>query len=274
MNAGYIVDIGGTTIKFGVCGVSSDEPLIVIDTPKNRKDIINSVATVISKLKTQYPETKQNLVISAPGLITIDGHIEKSLYADLSQLNLKYEITQKCNCEVIIENDANLQALGRYNNKNLLYLVIGTAVGGAYINENGIFKGSKGFACEFGHIFIGEDRKCFCGKTGCLDTVVSGRIIANLFGESWWLKKEDSSIRHYLKYAGEKTALAIESLAILFDPDEICICGNICEFSDFSEAVTNTLKNNNWNICEIDIQKTTWGYVYKGAYKLLDKFLA
>ncbi len=272
MNAGYIVDIGGTAIKFGICGVRSDEPLIEINTPKNRKDIINNIATVISKLKLQYPETKQNLVISAPGLITLDGHIEKSLYTDLSQLNLKHEIAKECNCKVIIENDANLQALGRYNNKNLLYLVIGTAVGGAYINENGIFKGSKGFACEFGHIFIGEEKRCFCGKLGCLDTVVSGRIMTNSFGESWWLKKEDSDVRNYLKYAGEKTALAIETLAILFDPDEICICGKICECIDFSDAITNTLKNNIWNICEVDIQKTTWRYVYKGAKKLLDNF--
>ena len=79
-----------------------------------------------------------------------------------------------------LENDANAAAYGEYQAgagrgaRDLFYIGIGNAVGGAIIIDGKLWIGASGCAGEVGHITIDtEGFQCECGNTGCLETVAS-----------------------------------------------------------------------------------------------------
>jgi glucokinase len=80
-----------------------------------------------------------------------------------------------------LENDANAAAYGEYkagagrDARNIFYIGIGEAIGGAIILDGKLWLGASGCAGEIGHITINtEGAECECGNTGCLETVASG----------------------------------------------------------------------------------------------------
>jgi glucokinase len=86
---------------------------------------------------------------------------------------------------VYIENDANTAALGEQSfgigrgSRNLLFLTLGTGIGGGIIVDGKIYRGSFCYAGEVGHVVVQKDGiKCGCGNYGCLETVASGTGVA------------------------------------------------------------------------------------------------
>src|SRR5207247_11063666 len=80
-----------------------------------------------------------------------------------------------------LENDANAAAYGEYkagagrDARDIFYIGIGEAIGGAIILDGKLWLGASGCAGEIGHITINtEGAECVCGNTGCLETVASG----------------------------------------------------------------------------------------------------
>jgi len=80
-----------------------------------------------------------------------------------------------------LENDANAAAYGEYkagagrNARDLFYIHIGEAVGGALVIDGKLWTGASGCAGEIGHTTINtEGIQCVCGNVGCLETVASG----------------------------------------------------------------------------------------------------
>lgn len=87
-----------------------------------------------------------------------------------------------------IDNDANVAALGEQwvgagnNNPNVVFMTLGTGVGGGVIAAGNLIRGVKGAGGELGHITVDFDEPfaCTCGKKGCLETVASATGIVNL----------------------------------------------------------------------------------------------
>src|SRR6184192_3779895 len=80
-----------------------------------------------------------------------------------------------------LENDANAAAYGEYkagagrDARDIFYIGIGDAIGGAIILDGKLWTGASGCAGEIGHITIDtEGAECVCGNTGCLETISSG----------------------------------------------------------------------------------------------------
>ncbi|MDX6403094.1 MAG: glucokinase [Blastocatellia bacterium] len=89
-----------------------------------------------------------------------------------------------------LENDANAAAYGEYkagagrDARNIFYIGIGEAIGGAIILDGKLWLGASGCAGEIGHITINtEGAECECGNTGCLETVASGPNIVRRASE-------------------------------------------------------------------------------------------
>ncbi|HEX9029593.1 MAG TPA: ROK family protein, partial [Anaerolineales bacterium] len=88
-------------------------------------------------------------------------------------------------CLVSLNNDAELGALGEWaygagrNERNLVYIKVGSGVGAGLILDNRIYRGATGTAGEIGHITIMEQGPlCTCGNRGCLEALAGGRAIA------------------------------------------------------------------------------------------------
>lgn len=265
MGDAYIVDIGGTYIRFGVTGLSADKPMYTFETPKSKEEILELLSTILNDAIGLHPIKDRRVIISSPGLISTKGTVDKVIYLSLTGVNLKSFVEDNFGMDCIVENDANLQALGANQKQtNLLFLTIGTAVGGAYVNKGNAFLGHRGYACEFGHIYVGTQKQCYCGNRGCLDTIVSGKVMIDLFGDGWWTRTDDELLR-YLKYAGEVTGRAMADLSILYDPSDVLICGRICIKDEFVKGAIKSFTSNAWNLLTLRFETDSWKNVYNGA---------
>ena len=269
MSDAYIVDIGGTQMRFGVTALSNYEPMYTFKTPKSKEDVLDLLSSTLCEIIASHPIKNGKVVISSPGLISRNGTIDKVFYLALTGVNLKEFVEKKFGVICIVENDANLQAIGASNKtSNLLYLTIGTAVGGAYISKGKTFVGYNGYACEFGHISVGVQKQCYCGNIGCLDTIVSGKMMVDLFGANWWTRT-DSKIMHYLEYAGKVTGRALADLSILYDPSEVLVCGKICLYETFVNGTIIAFKSNVWGSLSIKFETDSWKNAYNGACSVI-----
>lgn len=99
------------------------------------------------------------------------------------------EIENALGASAVLENDANLRALGEARSTNnykgpLLYLKIGTGIGVGIVGSDGaLFRGADGAAGDVGHVRVpGSSEACVCGGTGCLEAVSSARAIGMALG--------------------------------------------------------------------------------------------
>jgi len=92
---------------------------------------------------------------------------------------------------VFVENDANATALAEWRYgagrgfKNVVFITMGTGIGGGIILDGKLYRGTNDLAGELGHqtVLINGPR-CGCGKRGCLEALASGPAIARLAQDS------------------------------------------------------------------------------------------
>jgi glucokinase len=242
-------DIGGTNIKS--C-LTDDEGTCVnktsVRTPSDYEDIIACLksfadqagdfkACAVAVPGTCAPTSGE--IIFAPNLTSINGQ------------NIKNDLSEAIGKPVFIENDANLAALGEYyyverdNIKNMIFLTIGTGLGGGAI-LNGELLTSDISLFEAGHINIEPDgRVCGCGRKGCMEAYTSIGGIIKTYNEltSTGYAENVNQIYSAAKNGDRVAQLTFEvfagqlgsgmaSLANILVPEKIKIGGGISEMSD------------------------------------------
>ena len=160
-----VFDIGGTSIKYGVCvdNVLQD----VKETPTNAKlGGRHIVETLISLIKEQ--SGYDAIGISTAGQVNSkEGYI---IYANQNIPNytgtkIKEELEELFHVPVTVENDVNAAAMGEAvygagkDYHQFLMLTYGTGVGGATVTEKQVYYGSSYSASEFGAIITHSDAR-------------------------------------------------------------------------------------------------------------------
>lgn len=86
--------------------------------------------------------------------------------------------------DVYVANDGNCAALGEVafgavrGVRDLVYLALGTGVGGGVISGGHLIDGVRGLGAELGHSVVALDGpRCTCGSVGCLEAFASGWAI-------------------------------------------------------------------------------------------------
>lgn len=89
-----------------------------------------------------------------------------------------------------IDNDANAGALGEWKFgagvgcRNMLYVNVGTGIGGGIIANGQLLRGERNLAGEIGHMTLDPSGPlCTCGRRGCLESFASGPAIERRFAE-------------------------------------------------------------------------------------------
>lgn len=128
-----------------------------------------------------------------------------------AQQHIHAELMQATGLRFELENDANAAAYGEYkagagrNARDIFYLGMGDAIGGAMILDGKLWTGASGCAGEIGHITINtEGAECECGNTGCLETIASGPNIVRRARER--LNRDSTSSLSSLAMHDEFTA--------------------------------------------------------------------
>ncbi len=118
---------------------------------------------------------------------------------------LKDKIETEFNLPAIVENDANAGALAEWmfgagrGYDYVVYMTMGTGIGGGIVADGKIYHGANNSAGEVGHqILLPDGPLCRCGKRGCLEALCSGPGIAQRTQEA--IRKEPNTL--ILKLAG------------------------------------------------------------------------
>jgi len=119
-------------------------------------------------------------------------------------------------------------------------IIMGTGVGGGIVIDGKIWNGRHGIAGEWGHNFLDESGgPCYCGKTGCVETVISGpateRYYKSLTGNAIKLKEIAARHRAGSDEAATKTIArlshffgkGVSVIANMLDPDVIVVGGGV-----------------------------------------------
>ncbi len=121
--------------------------------------------------------------IGMPGFVDSKKGVNYTFFENKGESISKY-IERETGLPVYIDNDSSVIALAELKfgaargKKNAMVVNIGWGVGLGMILNGELFRGNSGFAGEFSHIPIFSNGKlCTCGKSGCLETETSLRVI-------------------------------------------------------------------------------------------------
>lgn len=227
------VDLGGTTIKMAIIddtGKMLDKWAIATNTIDNGShiaaDISASVLKKIEQINLNHADIR-GIGMGAPGFIDMDtGFVYQAVNIGWENYPLKEALEQAIGLPVIIENDANMAALGEMwlgagqGAKNLICVTLGTGVGGGIIVDGDIIHGVSGMAGEIGHITVvpKDGDPCNCGKKGCLETVSSATGIRRMALDALDYNDSESTLREIFDRKGDITAEDVFNCSAQKDP--------------------------------------------------------
>lgn len=159
------IDLGGTNIKTAL--VDQKKGFIQnISIPTNadlgKDHVFDRIAMAVNELMDENDVEPIGIGMGLPGMVSMDRRTVKNPpnLPGWKVENVAEQIKKRTGFECVIENDANLAALGsarfgvgkRMN--NLIMITLGTGVGGGIIMDNKIYRGTTGAAGELGHVII------------------------------------------------------------------------------------------------------------------------
>ncbi|MFT5376672.1 MAG: glucokinase [Candidatus Latescibacterota bacterium] len=166
--------------------------------------------------------------------------------AGWEDLGLSTLIEQELHIPAIVENDANVGALGEYvfgvgqGSRYMVYYTISTGIGGGIIIDGQIYRGGDGNAGEFGHGPILVDGPlCDCGNRGCLESLCSGKSIGDRAQEAVAMHSRKGAVLRGMAGPGNAiTARIVFTAARAGDKLAQEIVEQTCEFLGMSMATT------------------------------------
>ncbi|HFH8705762.1 TPA: ROK family glucokinase [Streptococcus agalactiae] len=183
------IDLGGTTIKFGILtleGEVQEKWAIVTNTLENGRHIVSDIVESLKHRLSLYGLTKDDFLgigMGSPGAVdrtskTVTGAFNLN-WADTQEVGSVIE--KEVGIPFFIDNDANVAALGERwvgagaNNPDVVFVTLGTGVGGGVIADGNLIHGVAGAGGEIGHMIVDPENgfTCTCGNKGCLETVAS-----------------------------------------------------------------------------------------------------
>ena len=178
------VDVGGTTVKIGVCEDKKVVDTFVVKTTKD--NLFKDVCEGINEYAKKHNGTVDIVGFGIPGVV-INNLIINMPNIGLKNVNLN-EVAKEYfpNAKIASTNDANAAALGEAlvgEKSSSSYMVtLGTGVGGGYIIDDKVIAGPHSATGEIGHMYIDSKHEfqCNCGLKGCLETVASATGIVRL----------------------------------------------------------------------------------------------
>ncbi len=289
------VDIGGSHIGMGLI---DDEKNIIErferDFSEDEKtDVLpvieNFIIEKVKYIKNKYENIDGNIIesigIAVPGTVK-DGFIVKTVNLGVNNYDISNNLSKKINLPIFLRNDGKCACIAEYHNmiKNgeiqkdeiVLFMNIGTGIGGGVIYDGNLLKGNYFDGFEFGHMVIKDNGvPCKCGRRGCFEKYgsileyknrvkqrlgIPNNINGNMLREIMDSRKDE--IEDLRKQYISDLCIGFANLINIFEPDTIVLGGGFTHFSYMflddieyelvsSELLFNRRKNINIKIAEL-----------------------
>ncbi|HEY9428288.1 MAG TPA: ROK family protein [Gemmatimonadaceae bacterium] len=246
------IDLGGTKIEGAIVDpVQRDRALwrlrVPTESERGYEHIVRQIAVLVERLESESGIARPPVIgFATPGTVEpATGVMKNCNTVALNGRPLRDDLAEALNVDVRLANDANCFALAEAllgaarGRRVVVGLILGTGVGGGIVVDGRVLEGLHGIAGEWGHNQMrGERTPCYCGRNGCVETVISGpaleRLYRGLTGKPVRLEEivrraalGDVAAVTTLERLRGKFGEAIAAVVNIIDPDAIVIGGGV-----------------------------------------------
>ncbi|XP_075704328.1 glucokinase-like [Rhinoderma darwinii] len=255
----YKITIGSIDMSKAWVGKTVEFDFALTNSEKSLQELLVIIHSFIKKSNIKKDKILGICVISPGRVNTING--SNINYFNFLDVHLETYLTEQLGCVTIVDNDTRASAIGeyyqanKYTEKNILYINFDYGLGMSLIIGGKLFYGKNGYSGEIGHTFFADNNiLCHCGKSGCLETEVSGRALLRLVkenilqGKASQLKisdeltledivkailNNDSLGVNLIEQMSSKLGVVIANLINVFNPDVIVFGGIVSQTKDY-----------------------------------------
>ena len=249
MKYGFGIDLGGTTVKiayFDENGTMLEKWEIPTVTADGGSQILPDIAASIRDYLDGHNINETNILglgIGVPGPVNAKGVVNKCVNLGWGVFNISEKLTELTGFPVKAGNDANVAALGEFwkgggqGCDNMVFVTLGTGVGGGIVVEGNLLHGAHGSGAEIGHLVLNRNETvpCNCGKYGCAEQYCSATGIVRMAKRYFEANDVPSSLKSIENLtckdifdagkAGDEAALAILDQVYAYMGEFL---GNVC----------------------------------------------
>ncbi|HTE31349.1 MAG TPA: ROK family protein [Chryseolinea sp.] len=270
------IDMGGTKIE-GVILRSADDPEVLFrdrvptNADKGYETIVGQVGKIVTLMQDAAGYKPAKIGFATPGILDPKLGVMKncnsvamngrSMKIDLEkQLGLSIEIANDADCFALAEARFGVVKQNFPEARVVFGVIMGTGVGGGIVVDGRAIVGLQGIAGEWGHNFLDESGgPCYCGKSGCVENVISGPALEKYYqkisGEKKSLKEivalaeswDDPAATDTMQRLADFFGKALSVVVNILDPDVVVIGGGVGNIDILYEAGIESLRRNVFN---------------------------
>jgi glucokinase len=280
------VDLGGTNLRIAAVdstGKTLEKITTSTSVARGRDLVIDEMCAAIQQLVVRQHGAGElaGIGIGVPGIIEMKTGMlrESPNLPGWHNYPVRDEIERRLGTTVVLENDANVAALGEKwigaaaGVDDMCMLTLGTGVGGGVVLQGRIWHGMTGMAGELGHINVEPDGPaCKCGSRGCLEQFASATAVKRMALEAVsagaaqqlaHAMKEDpefsskvvydlamqgnSAAQEIFRKVGHSLGIVIADLVNIFNFPMYVIGGGVASAWDaFAPAMMETVRKNSF----------------------------
>lgn len=201
------------------------------------------------------------LGVGVPGPVgtTTRRMMSPSLMPGWNGLDVGDALADLVGVPVVVENDANLMAVGEHallgpGVQHMMFVKLGSGIGCGVIVSGALYRGSRGAAGDVSHVRASgaPDITCSCGRNGCLEVVASSASVVRQVREEGMevasaaevlelLDRSDPTAARVLRRAGRATGEVLAGMVSFFNPEVLAIGGVLSQAEPFLATLQATL---------------------------------
>lgn len=266
------IDMGGTKLE-GVILKSSEDPQVLFrdrvptEAEQGYDHILSQLKKIVDMMEQAAGFKPKVIGVGTPGVhdpklgtmkncnaVVMNGRPMKS---DLEKLlGVKLEMANDADCFALAETTLGV-VKEQYPDARVVFgVIMGTGVGGGIVVDGKVIIGLHGIAGEWGHNFLHESGgPCYCGKSGCVENVISGPALEKYYFKETGNKKSLKDIVALAESKVDPTAqktmirlveyfgVALSVIINILDPDVIVIGGGVGNINLLYDRGIDSVKN-------------------------------
>src|SRR5918995_6326953 len=224
------LDIGGTKIAGGVVDRTGHIHAVLQEpTPPRSGAVV--IATILLDLVARLREGRDVVAVGAGAAGIARWPEGRMLWAPNNAYRnwaIRDELERETGLPAVVDNDANVAGfaearLGTIPHRQMLFVTVGTGIGGGLVLDGEIYRGPTGMGAELGHMIVDPlGPRCGCGLHGCLEAVASGSALTRM-GREAAAADPDGVIARIGRSQGAVTGHTVTTAAQQDDPTALDI---------------------------------------------------
>ena len=257
------IDLGGTKIE-GIALDDGGDQLFRTRLATPRGDYTATLGAIVQLVRMIEVETRKRgtVGVGIPGTISAaTGLVKNANSTWLIGQPLADDLPRLLDRPVRFANDANCFALSEATDgaaagaRVVFGVIVGTGTGGGVVVDGHVIAGANGVAGEWGHNPMPWPRdgewpgpSCYCGRTGCIETFLSGPGLSRVYKEQTGraaspsdivaaAQAGDSIASQCLDYYEDRFARALASVINVVDPEVIVLGGGLSKLERLYSSI-------------------------------------